>query len=334
MHITFLTPNVGEFSIQEAFRSAVRTVLASGDYDKRTKDLQDGITVLKAWQRGMANLKREESEAEDEKNAAKKIGKKLSEMARGSGDTWTFFTIYEMAYPLDDPCHIKDASSSSQGIGSGQTQAGQTLAELRGDKTRALEEYDRLVLVGPQRLVRGEHDTDVPEGYYELGEGVPFPVDGRNDRNDPNHVAVQVVELYDFEKMSLFSKDEQPAYDDWPEAVQMRMHMFWPTQLLLPPVLQKVTRQPRTVNPERRADLAEKRHQASREENKELRKKVRELERQAEKEKGKRQKPKKRAPQTQREHSEVRTAAQVLQEEQRQRRAEIAMEKARLARRA
>lgn len=315
--------------MQEAFQSAVRTVVASGNYDKRTKDLQDGVTVLKAWQRGMANLGREESEAEDEKNAAKKIGKKLGEMARGSGDKWTFFTVYEMAYPLDDPCHIKDASSSSQGIGSGQPQAGQTLAELMGQKTRALEEYERLVLVGPQRLVRGKHDTDVPEGYYELGEGVPFPVE---DRNDPDHVAVHVVELYGFENMSLVREDEHPACDDWPEAVQIGLDILWPTELLLPPLAHKVTRPPRTVNPERRAELAEKRHQASREEIKALKKKVREFERQAEKQKPK--KPKKRVPQKQRENSSEPTAIQAHQEEQKKRRAEMAIQKARLARRA
>jgi hypothetical protein len=311
----------------------VLTILASGKYDKRTKDLQDGVTVTQAWRDGMSVLGREESGAQEEKQAAKKIGKKLNEVARGSssgsGERWTFFTVYEMAYPLDDPCHIKDATSSSQMIDSGQPQGGLTLADLRGDKTRALEEYERLVLVGPQRLVRGENHTELPEGYYELGEGWPFPIEGAKD---PDRVAVQVVELYDFEKMSLVREDEQPAYDDWPEAVQMGLQVLWPTQLLLPPLRQKVTRQPRTVDPERRAELAEQKAQATREQNKELQKKVRDLERQAEK--AKRKPKKRRVPQTQREHSEVQTAAQALQEEQRQRRADMAMEKARLARRA
>ena len=147
-------------------------------------------------------------------------------------------------------------------IDSGQPQGGVTLADLRGDKTRALEEYERLILIGPQRLVRGENDTDVPEGYYELGEGAPFPIEGAKD---PDRVAVHVVELYDFEKMSLAREDEQPAYDDWPEAVQMGLQVLWPAPLLLPPLRQKVTRQPRQVDPERRAELAEQKAQATRE---------------------------------------------------------------------
>lgn len=200
---------------------------------------------------------------------------------------------------------------------------------MRGDKTRELEEYERLILIGPQRLVRGENDTEVPDGYYELGEGVPFPHDGARDQDS---VAVHVVELYDFDKMSLEREEERPAFDSWPPVVQMGMRTLWRTQFLRPPSVHKVTRQRRMVDPERRAELAEKKRQATQEEKKELRKKVRELERQTEK--GKRQKPKKRAPQNQREHSEVQTAAQALQEEQRQRRAEMAMEKARRARRA
>ena len=319
--------------MQEAYRKAVLTILASGKYDRTRKDLQEGVTVTQAWRDGMSALGKEESGAEQEKQAAEKIGKKLNDMARGStsgsGERWTFFTIYDMAFPLDDPCGIKEATSSSQMIDSGQPQGGVTLAELRGDKTRALEEYERLILIGPQRLVRGENDTDVPEGYYELGEGAPFPIEGAKD---PDRVAVNVVELYDFEKMSLVREDEQPAYDDWPEAVQMGLQVLWPAPLLLPPLRQKVTRQPRQVDPERRAELAEQKAQATREQNKELQKQLRDLERQAEK--AKRKPKKRRVPQTQREHSEVQTAAQAHQEEQRQRRKDMAMENARRARRA
>ena len=313
--------------MQKAYRMAVLTILASGDYDKTTKNLNDGVTVLKAWQRGMAKLNKNESEAEDERNAAMKIGKKLNEMARGSGDKWTFCTIYEMAYPMDDPCHIKDASSSSQGIGIG---LGQTLAELRGDKTRALEKYERLVLVGPQRLVRGESDTDIPEGYYELGEGAPCPVEGQNV---PDRMAVHVVELYDTEKMSLYRAGEQPAYNEWPAVVQTGQDVLWPTRLLLPPEVQTATRKQRPVDPVRLLELKEKKIQATQKENKVLRKKVRVLEKEEEKRKVKKAKQK-RAPQTEREHSTVQAAIQVLQDEQRQRRADEAMQKARLARRA
>jgi hypothetical protein len=222
--------------MQEAYRNAVRTILASGNYDKRTKDLQDGVTVTQAWREGMSALGKDPNGAEQERQAAQKIGKKLNEMARGSssgsGERWTFFTVYEMAFPMDDPSGIKDPTTSSQMIDSGQPQGGVTLAESRGDKTRALEEYERLILIGPQRLVRGENDTDVPQGYYQLGEGAPFPFEGAKD---PDRVAVHVLKLYDFDKMSLVREDEQSAYDDWPEAVQMGLQVLWPAPLLQPP---------------------------------------------------------------------------------------------------
>jgi hypothetical protein len=311
--------------MQEAYRKAVLTILASGKYDRRTKDLQEGVTVTQAWRDGMSALGKEESGAEQEKQAAEKIGKKLNEMARGSssgsGERWTFFTVYEMAFPMDDPCGIKDATSSSQMIDSGQPQGGVTLADLRGDKTRALEEYERLILIGPQRLVRGENDTEVPEGYYELGEGAPFPIEGAKD---PDRVAVHVVELYDFEKMSLVREDEQPACDDWPEAVQMGLQVLWPAPLLLPPARQKVTRQPRQVDHQRQAERAK-------EQNKELRKQVRALEKDAAKAKmAKSKKPRTKKPRKEREYTDVQTSRQAHQEEQRRRREEQALQNARL----
>ena len=311
--------------MQEAYRRAVLTILASGKYDKRTKDLQDGVTVTQAWRGGMSVLGREESGAQQEKQAAEKIGKKLNDMARGSssgsGERWTFFTVYDMAFPLDDPCGIKEATSSSQMIDSGQPQGGVTLADLRGDKTRALEEYERLILIGPQRLVRGENDTEVPEGYYELGEGAPFPIEGAKD---PDRVAVHVVELYDFEKMSLVREDEQPACDDWPEAVQMGLQVLWPAPLLLPPARQKVTRQPRQVDHQRQAERAK-------EQNKELRKQVRALEKDAAKAKmAKSKKPRTKKPRKEREYTDVQTSRQAHQEEQRRRREEQALQNARL----
>ena len=155
----------------------------------------------------------------------------------------------------DDPGGITEATSSSQMIDSGQPQGGVTLAEMMGDKTRALEEYERLILIGPQRLVRGENDTDVPQGYYELGEGAPFPFEGAKDQD---RVAVNVVELYDFDKMSLVREDEEPAYVDWPEAVQMGLQVLWPAPLLLPPLRQTVTQQPRQVDHQREAERFKK----------------------------------------------------------------------------
>ena len=102
----------------------------------------------------MSALGKEESGAEQEEQAAQKIGRKLNEKARGSssrrGERWTFFTVYEMAFPMDDPSGIKDPTPSSQMIDSGQPQGEVTLAEMMGDKTmaRALEEYKRLILLG------------------------------------------------------------------------------------------------------------------------------------------------------------------------------------------
>jgi hypothetical protein len=140
--------------MQEAYQKAVRTILASGKYDPRRKDLQEGVTVTQAWREGMSALGKEESGAEQEEQAAQKIGRKLNDMARASssrrGERWTFFTVYEMAFPMDDPFGIKDSTPSSQMIDSGQPQGGVTLKEMMGDKTmaRALEEYKRLILLG------------------------------------------------------------------------------------------------------------------------------------------------------------------------------------------
>jgi hypothetical protein len=199
---------------------------------------------------------------------------------------------------------------------------------MMGDKTRAraLEEYQRLILIGPQRLVRGENDTDVPQGYYTLGEGAPFPFEGAKD---PDRVAVHVVELYDFHKMSLVREDEQPAYDDWPEAVQLGLQVLWPAPLLQPPARQTVTQQPRQVDHQREAERVKKQNQAHLEELKKLKKQVRALEKAAKKA----QKPKK--PRTQktreeRQYTDVQTATEAHQEEQRRRRGEKALKEKRL----
>jgi hypothetical protein len=319
--------------MQEAYQKAVRTILASGKYDPRRKDLQEGVTVTQAWRDGMSNLGKDPSGAEQEKQAAEKIGKKLNDMARGSssgsGERWTFFTVYEMAFPMDDPYGIKDATPSSQMIDSGQPQGGVTLAEMMGDNTmaRALEEYQRLILIGPQRLVRAENDTDVPQGYYKLGEGAPIPFEGAKD---PDRVAVHVVELYDSDKMSLEREDEQPAYDDWPEAVQVGHRMPWPAPLLLPPARQTVTQQPRQVDHQREAERFKKQNQAYLKEIKELKKQVRSHERAAKKKAQKSKKPRTQKTREERQYTDVQTATEAHQEEQRRRRGEKALKELRL----
>jgi len=66
----------------------------------------------------MSGLGRAERGAQEEKKAAETIGNKLRKTARGRGDKRTFLTVDETAQPLDDPCDITDATSSSHTIGS------------------------------------------------------------------------------------------------------------------------------------------------------------------------------------------------------------------------